>query len=157
MDIVVEEPRGLVRGRAVLLDVHLSVTPGARIAAPGDFGMSALVEGHGGVAPAASLLVSPATPQARSLWYDTGVAYPGWRACSVVRADDDPGVQVVAEFQSAPPDPDGNADATRASPWESDLARLPAYRFVRFRLRFDGSPEGAGAPRLDRIVLPYER
>jgi hypothetical protein len=156
-DIVFEEPLRLAAGRPVLLDVRLELSPGARVAACTDPGLLALVEGANGVAPAAALLVSPSAPQARSLWYDTGVTYPGWQPCRLVRADDDAGVSVVAEFQSAPPAREGGPDAARASPWESDLTRLPAYRFVRFRLRFDGTPETGVAPRIDRVVLPYER
>jgi hypothetical protein len=157
VDIVFEEPLRLDAGRPVLLDVRLDVTPGARVAAYPDPGLAALVEGSNGVAPAAALLVSPSAPQARSLWYDTGVAYPGWQLCRIVRSDEDPGVVVVAEFQAAPPSPGDGPDVSRASPWENDLTRLPAYRFVRFRLRFEGTPESGAAPRIDRIVLPYER
>lgn len=155
VDIVFDEPLRLDAGRPVLLDIRLELTPGARVAASADPGLVALVEGSSGLAPAAALLVSPSVPQARSLWYDTGVSYPGWQLCTIVRADEDAGVAVVAEFQSAPPAREGGPDASRASPWEKDLTRLPAYRFVRFRLRFDGTPESGAAPRIDRIVLPY--
>jgi hypothetical protein len=157
VDIVFEEPLRLDAGRSVMLDVRLEFTHGLRVAAFADPGLAALVEGASGVAPAAALLVSPSAPQARSLWYDTGVAYPGWQLCRIVRADEDAGVAVVAEFQAAPPAREGGPDVSRASPWEKDLTRLPAYRFVRFRLRFDGTPESGAAPRIDRIVLPYER
>ena len=77
--------------------------------------------------------------------------------CSIAPAQADNGVRRLAEFQCAPAAADGTPDAGRASPWERDLARLPAYRFVRFRLRFEGTPDSGVAPRIDRIVLPYER
>ena len=157
VDIAFEEPLRLEAGRPILLDVHLEVTAGARVAAYPDDGLRALVEGSRRLAPAASLLVAPAVPQARSLWYDTGVASPGWLPCSLSPARSDPGVRVVADFQCAPPGRDGGPDAARASPWERDLSRLPAYQFVRFRLRFEGTPESGVAARIDRIVLPYER
>jgi hypothetical protein len=157
VDVAFETPLRLDSGRPVFLDVRLEVDPGVRVAAWRDVGALALVEGKSAVAPAASLLVTPASPQARSRWYDTGVTYPGWRPGSVFSVDADPGVNVVAEFQSAPADADGGADAGRASPWDADLERLPAYRFVRFRLRFEGTPDSGVAPRIDRIVLPYER
>ena len=82
---------------------------------------------------------------------------PGWQPASVVVAFSDPGVRVVVEYQSAPGGLDESPDASRASSWMRDLAQLPAFRFVRFRVRFEGSPEADEAPRLDRIVLPYER
>jgi hypothetical protein len=157
VDVAFEAPLRLEAGRPVLLDVRLELDPGARVAAWRDVAALALVEGKSAVAPAASLLVTPASPQARSLWYDTGVAYPGWRPASVFSVDADPGVNIVAEFQSAPASADGGADASRASPWDADLERLPAHRFVRFRLRFEGTPDSGVAPRIDRIVLPYER
>jgi hypothetical protein len=157
VEIVFDEPLRLEAGRPVLLDVRLEMTPGVRVAAYPDAALHALIEGHGGAAPAASLLVAPTTPQARSLWYDTGTPFPGWRAGVIVRADADPGVRVAAEYQSAPAGPDDAPDAARASPWEPDLARLPAYRFIRFRLRFEGAPESGNAARIDRIVMPYER
>jgi hypothetical protein len=157
VDVAFEAPLRLDAGHPVLLDVRLEFDPGVRVAAWRDVGSLALVEGRSAIAPAASLLVTPASPQARSLWYDTGVTYPGWRPGSVFSVDADPGVNVVAEFQSAPADADGAADAARASPWDADLERLPAYRFVRFRLRFEGTPDNGAAPRVDRIVLPYER
>jgi hypothetical protein len=155
VDVAFEAPVRLDAGRPVLLDVRLELDSGVRVAAWRDVGELALVEGKSGVAPAASLLVTPASPQARSLWYDTGVAYPGWRPGSVFSVDADPGVTVVAEFQSAPADADGVADAASASAWDADLARLPAHRFVRFRLRFEGTPDSGAAPKIDRIVLPY--
>jgi hypothetical protein len=157
VDVAFEAPLRLDSGRPVLLDVRLELDPGARVAAWRDVGSLALLEGRSGVAPAASLLVTPASPQARSLWYDTGVTYPGWRPGSVFSVEADPGVSVVAEFQSAPADVEGAADAARASPWDADLERLPAHRFVRFRLRFEGTPDNGASPRIDRIVLPYER
>jgi Bacterial Ig-like domain len=157
VDVVFDEPLRLEAGRSVLLDVRIELTAGVRVAAYPDAALHALIEGHGGVAPAASLLVAPATPQARSLWYDTGTPIPGWRTGVVVRSDSDPGVRVAAEYQSAPAGRDGAPDVTRASPWEPDLERLPAYRFIRFRLRFDGAPESGNAARIDRIVMPYER
>jgi hypothetical protein len=157
VDVPFEAPLRLDAGRSVLLDVRLEFEPGARVAAWRDDGSSALVEGRTGLAPAASLLVTPASPQARSLWYDTGVAYPGWRPAGVFSIDADPGVDVLVEFQSAPAGADGAADAGLASHWDADLERLPAFRFVRFRLRFKGAPDGYAAPRIDRILLPYER
>ncbi len=157
VDVVFDEPLRLEAGRSVLLEVRIELTPGVRVAAYPDAALHALVEGHGGVAPAASLLVAPATPRARSLWYDTGTPIPGWRTGVIVRSDADPGVRVAAEYQSAPAGGDGAPDAARASPWEPDLERLPAYRFIRFRLRFDGAPENGNAARIDRVVMPYER
>jgi len=157
VDVAFETPLRLDSGRPVFLDVRLEVDAGVRVAAWRDVGGLALVEGKSAVAPAASLLVTPASPQARSRWYDTGVTYPGWRPGSVFSVDADPGVNVVAEFQSAPADADGGADVGRASPWDADLERLPAHRFVRFRLRFEGTPDSGVAPKIDRIVLPYER
>jgi hypothetical protein len=156
-EIAFDEPLRLTAGRPVLLDVRLEVTPGVRVAAATDTGLVALVEGETGVAPAAALSVSPASPQARSLWYDSGAEFPGWQTAGVVRADSDPGVRDVVEYQSAPAGDDGRADAMRASAWEANLALLPAFRFVRFRVRFEGTPETGVSPRLDRIVLPYER
>lgn len=157
VDVVFDEPLRLDGGRSVLLDVRLETTPGVRVAAYPDAASLALVEGHGGLAPAGALLVAPATPQARSLWYDTGTPFPGWRAASIVRADAEAGVRVAAEYQSAPATADGGPDLSRASPWERDLAQLPAYRFIRFRLRFDGASESGDAARIDRVVMPYER
>lgn len=157
VDVVFDEPLRLEAGRSVLLDVRIELTSGARVAGYPDAALHALIEGHSGVAPAVSLLVAPATPQARSLWYDTGTPIPGWRTGVVVRSDSDPGVRVAAEYQSAPAGGDGAPDVTRASPWEPDLERLPAHRFIRFRLRFDGAPESGNAARVDRVVMPYER
>jgi len=157
VDVPFDAPLRLDGERSVLLDVRLEVDPGVRVAAWRDAGPIALVEGRTGLAPAASLVVAPASPQARSLWYDTGVASPGWRPASVLSLDADSGVDAVVEFQSAPAAADGGADAGRASAWDVDLERLPAYRFVRFRVRFEGTPDSGTAPRIDRIVLPYER
>lgn len=152
-EILFEEPLTLEPGRAVLVDVRMETNVPVRIAGYADAGVHALVEGASGVSPAASLVVAPLVPQARSLWYDTGVAYPGWRASIVTPTV--PGARL--EFQSAPPSAAGGPDTSRASPWESDLSRLWAYRFVRFRVRFEALGDDAAAPRIDRIVLPYER
>jgi Big-like domain-containing protein len=152
-EILFEEPLILDPGRAVLVDVRVETSVPVRVAAYPDAGVHALVEGSSGLAPAASLVVAPLVPQARSLWYDTGVAYPGWSSSIVTPTV--PGLRL--EFQSAPPSPAGGPDTSRASPWESDLSRLWAFRFVRFRVRFESLGEGAAAPRIDRIVLPYER
>jgi hypothetical protein len=152
-EILFEEPLTLEPGQPVLLDVRIETNVPVRVAAHPDAGVHALVEGASGMSPAASLVVAPLVPQARSLWYDTGVAYPGWRSSIVTPTV--PGARL--EFQSAPPAPAGGPDALRASEWESDLARLPAFRFVRFRVRFELLGDGTAAPRIDRIVLPYER
>jgi hypothetical protein len=152
-EILFEEPLSLEPGRAVLVEVRVETSVPVRMAAYADPGVHALVEGASGLAPAASLVVAPLVPQARSLWYDTGVAYPGWRASIVTPTV--PGARL--EFQSAPPSAAGGPDTSRASPWESDLLRLWAYRFVRFRVRFEALDDDGATPRIDRIVLPYER
>src|SRR5262245_44274637 len=152
-ELLFEEPLVLEPGRAVLVDVRVETRVPVRVAAYPDAGVHALVEGASGVTPAASLVVAPLVPQARSLWYDTGVAYPGWRSSIVTPTV--PGLRL--EFQSAPPAAGGGPDSSRASPWESDLSRLWAFRFVRFRVRFEVLDDGSAAPRIDRIVLPYER
>lgn len=156
-EIVFDEPLRLEAGVGILLDVRVEASPGSRLAAYPDTALRCLAEGCAGLAPAAALVVTPAAAQARSTWYDSGVAVPGWGACTIVRADTETGVAVVTEFQSAPPDAHGLPDVSRSSPWERDLARLPAYRFVRFRLRFEGTPEGGYPPRIERMVLPFER
>ena len=156
VEVVFDEPLRLAAGHPLLLDVRLELTAGTRVSAFADANLSCLVEGQDGVAPAAYLLVSPASPQAVSLWYDTGVDVPGWRSC-VLDGTRDGGVRVRTQFQSAPAGEDGRPDPSLASSWEDDLADLPGFRFVRFRVRFEGTPESGVAPRIDRIVLPYEQ
>ena len=152
-EILFDEPLSLEPGQPVLVEVRIETNVPVRVAAHADAGIHALVEGASGLSPAASLVVAPLVPQARSLWYDTGVTYPGWRSSTVTPTV--PGSRL--EFQSAPSSSAGGPDASRASEWESDLARLPAFRYVRFRVRFEVLGDAAAAPRIDRIVLPYER
>ncbi|MCE9638086.1 MAG: Ig-like domain-containing protein [Planctomycetes bacterium] len=171
VDVPFEQPLALSAGQAVLLDVVLAVEPGARLAAAPDSDGRALVRGgpRDRAVPSAVLLVSGASPVARSLWYDAGVASPRWRAAiletagGVAGATPDTsaggaaGAMVVAEFQTAPADSAGNPDAAVASPWEGNLALVPSWRFVRFRLRFEGgSSDGRMAP-VDRVLMPFER
>jgi hypothetical protein len=152
-EILFDEPLSLEPGQPALVEVRIETNVPVRVAAHADAGIHALVEGASGVSPAASLVVAPLVPQARSLWYDTGVTYPGWRSSVVTPSV--PGSRL--EFQSAPSAEAGGPDASRASEWESDLARLPAFRYVRFRVRFEVLGDAAAVPRIDRIVLPYER
>jgi Big-like domain-containing protein len=155
VDIPFEEPLRLEAGRAVLLDVRLDLAPGEHVAGFEDVGFAALVEGKSGVTPVASLLVSTAAPQARSRWYDSGTAFPGWQR-AILDADAT-GVRLVSEFQCAPADAAGSPDASLASGWMRDLSQLPAHRFVRFRLRFEGTADNGNTARIDRLVMPYER
>jgi hypothetical protein len=157
VEIPFEEPLRLEPGRAVLLEVTLVFSPRVRVASAPDALQRALVEGCSEVVPSAALVASPSAPQARSLWYDSGADVPGWQRATVVGANFDPDLQTVVEYQAAPARSAGGIDIAHASPWVRDLAHLPAYRYVRFRVRFDGGLEDGASPRIDRIVLPYER
>lgn len=156
-EIPFSEPLHIEPGTTHLLDVTLRPAPGVRVAASACRGRRVLVEGGARerLAPAASLLVVGATPGARSRWYDANVERPRWGTAQWTLDADDPGVRVAVEFQSAPAGFGGTPDEDLASPWEDDLARLPRDRFVRFRVRFEGTPVGDRAPRADRIVMPY--
>ncbi len=159
VEIPFSEPLRLERGRGMLLDVRIALAPGVQLAAFRDSGPwhTALIEAADGPRsrPAAWLLVSGGAPQARSRWYDTGVERPGWQTASVVRGDAASTGGVAVEFQSAPGDSDGGAEAALASEWTARLEDLPAYRFVRFRVRFDAAPGVARARAIDRVVMPY--
>lgn len=157
VDVPFAEPLRLSGADDLLFDVRLRVTPGSRLAAGADDERRTLVEDGGRVrlAPAAAVLVAAGSPRAGSRWYDTGVARPDWGTAQVLTDVGDPGVRIVAEYQSAPGDAAGAPDDGLASPWERDLSRLPSQRFVRFRLQFDGAASGAAPPRVDRVVLPY--
>jgi hypothetical protein len=158
VDVPFELPLFLVPGQSVLLDVTLTIAPGARLAAAPDRELRTLVRGAGRerLAPSAALLVSGSAPAARSLWYDAGVDSPQWRPATIEWAGPDGRTGLaVAEFQAAPSDGAGHPVPELASPWEPDLDRLPSWRFVRFRLRFGDVPSD-GAPAVERVVLPFE-
>ena len=66
------------------------------------------------------------------------------------------GPATVVEFQAAAIGDDGGPDLGRTSAWESRLEDLPSFRFVRFRVRFDGLGAGRDAPHVDRVTMPFE-
>lgn len=158
VDIPFVQPLSLERGVPILLDVTVTPEPGVRLAAATDAAGRALVRGAGRerLIPAVELRVAGAEPTARSTWYDSGDPAPLWRPASVEIADDVPGARVIAEFQTAPSDARGRPDVTLASAWDADLGLVPAGRFVRFRLRFDGAAADGRMPRVDRVVMPYD-
>lgn len=157
-DIAFEEPIALVPGEPLLLDVALDLEPGARLAASPDTSERALVRDgpRERLVPAAALLVSGADPSARSLWYDAGIDAPKWRTARVDMAEEIPGIRVAVSYQAAPADAQGLPDAAMASSWESDLEHVPPWRFVRFRVRFEGTAWDARVPRVDRIAMPFD-
>jgi hypothetical protein len=144
-------------GRSLLLDVELHVPPGVRLAGTDDTGGLALVEDLGiALLPAVELLVSGVSPQARSGWYDSGVEHPGWRDAVVDAASPVGAPGFLVEFQTAAATPAGRPDADRSSDWSLSLINLPSLRFVRFRVEFEGLGGTGRAPRIDRIVLPFQ-
>ncbi len=158
VDVPFDMPLPLRPGQPFLVDVSVELPPGLRIAAALDDDEFALVEDGGGLRllPDVELLVVGAVPQARSRWYDSGTARPAWRAATASPAVRTDGAAPVLEFQTAPSGPDGGPDVERAGDWTADLAAVPALRFVRFRVRFDALGAPGHAPRIGRIVLPYE-
>jgi hypothetical protein len=159
LEIPFAQPLALASGESVLLDVELELAAGVRLAAsPDPDGRAALDEpGEEPLLPAAYLLVAGGRPQARSLWYDSGVDGPRWQAAGIVSPDRLVPTRVHVEFQSARAGRDGQPDARSASPWKPDLGEVPAWRYVRFRVRFGETLPGAEPPRLDSIALPFER
>jgi hypothetical protein len=157
VEVPFSEPLRLDPGATCLLDVTVRPAPGARMVAVPARGRRALVEGgvRDRFVPAASLLVVGAWPGARSRWYDAGVPRPRWGAGRCTLDAEDPGMHVAVEFQTAPAAGPGVADEELASPWGADLSRLPGDRFVRFRIRFEGTPLGGRAPCAERVVMPY--
>ena len=151
-------PLAIPAGANVLLDVTLTLAPGVRLVAVADEHSAALLDRRDGarVVPIAQLLVTGGVPQARSLWYDSGVARPDWRRQALFGAVNGDGVTSRLEFQVAPALRDGRPDVELASSWEQHLDALPSVRFVRFRARFEGFPLGGQFPRIDRIVMPFE-
>ncbi len=158
VEIPFDTPLRLAGRLGMLLDVTLETTPGVRIAAiEGGFGI-ARIEGRAddGLVPDIELLVTGGSPRALSTWFDSGVVRPTW-GTAVVDAwagAGAPGAHV--EFQSAAAGPDGAPDLARSSEWQQRLEDLPALRFVRFRVRFDGLGAGDDPPSVDRIIIPYE-
>ncbi len=157
VDVPFDVPLALRAGTAALLDIDLTLPVGVSIAATPDPGALALVEnlGIGDLLPATELLVSGGAPQARSSWRDSGIARPGWQT-AVVSGSGAPGADAAVEFQTAAATVDGLPDLDRASEWASDLAQLPALRFVRFRVTFTRLGALGQAPHIDRIVLPFQ-
>ena len=157
VDVPFDLPHALHPGEPVLIDVDVTLPAGIRLAAAPDSSSLALVEnlGVGVLLPAAELLVSGGPPQARSAWWDSGVERPGWRT-AVVEGTSALDEDVVVEFQTAAATEDDLPDPDRASEWGLDLAELPALRFVRFRVTFARLGVRGNAPRIDRIVLPYQ-
>lgn len=158
VEVPFEQPLVVPPGAPLLLDVELSVEPGARLAASADTEVRALVRGSARerLLPSACLMVCGADSVARSLWYDSGTGDPQWRSALVETDEDVPGTSAVVEFQTAPADARGLPDLAAASQWEDDLAATPTWRFVRFRVRFDGASWEGRTPRLDRIVMPFD-
>ena len=169
-EISFESPLTFDSRDTLLLDVSLTLAPGARIAALPttaiDSGrvstqsvLSVLIDGSAldHVRPATALVTSGGSPCARSLWYDADCVSPRWQRAVVTRVDSVVGGSVIVEFQSAPVGSDGAVDESSASSWETTLDELPPWRFVRFRVRFDSLPPGESVVGLDSVTMPFIR
>jgi hypothetical protein len=169
VEVPFEEPLVVPRGRPVFVDVTLTLAPGARLAAERDTERTALVDGGGRerLRPQAALVTSAGEPSARSRWYDAGCARPSWRRAVVTTSglalsagdplEDASAVRVRTEFQAAPDDGSGRPDTRSATDWTDDLAGLPSWRHVRFRVTFEGVVPGRPAPSVDAVLLPFVR
>lgn len=141
----------------VLLDVSLTLAAGARVAGRADPDHAALVEGGNRerLRPVAALVTSGGAPCARSLWYDTNCPAPRWLPARTVALSAGERRRVSVEYQAAPAAIDGGADEAAASQWSDRLDLLPPWRFVRFRVRFDGLDGNAGPAALDSVTMPF--
>ncbi len=141
----------------VLLDISLTLAAGARVAARADPDHAALVEGGNRERqrPVAALVTSGGAPCARSLWYDTNCPAPRWLPARTVALSAGERRRVSVEYQAAPAAADGTADEAAASQWSERLDLLPPWRFVRFRVRFDGLDGNAAPAALDSVTMPF--
>ena len=106
--------------------------------------------------------------EARSLWYDAydfipqivgGAPLPQYLGAviSPITADQPVGTITTIDFQGAHADvnaPD-TADENNSSDWESELQKLSGYRFIRFRVYFQGNTQTQQQAQIDSIVLPF--
>ncbi|MCG3135306.1 MAG: hypothetical protein HMLKMBBP_02887 [Planctomycetes bacterium] len=157
VDVPFDFPLLLQPGRTVLLDVMLRLDPSARLAARLDDPAEALVEGGGRprLRPAAALVVAGGAPSALSHWYDAGTDRLRWTASDAAFVPADRASRAAIEFQACPADAAGAPDETVATPWEPDVALLPGYRFVRFRVRFTAPGDAQDGPALDRVTMRF--
>jgi hypothetical protein len=159
-DIPFRTPLQLDGTRPMLLDVSLVLVAGSRVAGCADAERAALVEGgtRERQRPLAALVTSGGTPTARSLWYDTVCDAPRWQPARTVELGARDSGRVSVEYQAAPAVSAGShavADETAASAWMDRLDLLPPWRFVRFRVRFEGADRGGAPAALDSVTLPF--
>lgn len=101
------------------------------------------------------------SPVATSRFYDSGLEDPVYLA-PVIQPEDLPdGVRMRIAFQGARRlGADGRPpvdDPAAASDWTPDVRDLAGYRFVRFRIEFEGVSLSGAAAAIDDIVIPFRR
>jgi hypothetical protein len=158
VDLAFDTPLVLDAAGPVLFDVTLQLAEGARVAGERDTDRASLIDGAGRerMRPMVAPVLSGAVPGARSHWYDAGCAAPQWQRATVITVRPDPAVRITVEYQTAPDDGTGAPDESSAGPWSADLAGAVG-RFVRFRVRFDGTSSGELPPAVEAVVMPYVR
>ena len=155
MEIAFDAPLAFDAHDMLLLDVTLTLAPGARVAATRELAGDALVDGESGdrMRPIVGLATTGGVPGARSRWYDSGCASPRWLPGAVAAVGDGANGRVIVEFQVAR----GVADDSAESGWTTSLDELPPWRFVRFRVRFEGVTGAEPLPGLDSVTMPFVR
>lgn len=100
-------------------------------------------------------------PTARSRFYDSGVADPVYLSPIIHPMSLPPGVTLTISYQGAHElGPDGGplaGDPSSMSDWVRDVTALSGYRYVRFRMEFDGVSSNGAEPAVDDLIVPFRR